>query len=57
MTYNVGVCAALGDLLTQQDLEYLFPHANILSRAMFASVRTQLPNLTRSNAVCDLSGQ
>ena len=44
MTYNVGLYAALGDLLTQKDLENLFPHADILGRAMFASVRAHTPD-------------
>ena len=53
MTYNVGVYAALGDLLTQEDLEYVFPHANVLGRAMFATVRKKLLILRCSDAACD----
>ena len=45
MTYNVAIQAALGDLLTKEDLEYLFPYAYAHARAGFSSVRSQLPLL------------
>ena len=45
MTFNVAIQAALGDLLTKEDLEYLFPYVYAHGRAVFSSVRSQLPLL------------
>lgn len=42
MTFNVAMYAALGDLLTEKDLKYLFPHAYDHGRAVFSSVRTDI---------------